>query len=269
MKEHLHSLVANTPNPLSARNQTREYLQALILQSLQRTGAMVPLAFHGGTALRFLFNSQRFSEDLDFALEGNAAAYDFHSYLGHIRRDLEAQGYAVAEKISDKSVVHNAFIRLPGLLFELGVSPHKEETLAVKIEVDTRPPKGAGLATTLVRNPVLLNLQHHDRASLLAGKLHAVLQRPYLKGRDLYDLIWYLSDRSWPPPNLTLLNNALSQTGWDGPLLTNANWRETVHGRLANIPWTQALADVEPFLLSGAESALLTRENLERLLGNK
>ena len=30
---------------------------------------MIPLAFHGGTALRFLYTSQRYSEDLDFALE--------------------------------------------------------------------------------------------------------------------------------------------------------------------------------------------------------
>jgi predicted nucleotidyltransferase component of viral defense system len=87
MKEHLLSLLANTPNPLQPRNQAREYLQALILQSLQRNGAMVPLAFHGGTALRFLYNSQRYSEDLDFALEGNAQTYNFHSYLQGIQRD--------------------------------------------------------------------------------------------------------------------------------------------------------------------------------------
>ena len=100
MKEYLLSLLTNTPNPLQARNQAREYLQALILQSLQRAGAMVPLAFHGGTALRFLYNSQRYSEDLDFALEGNADAYDFHGISpGHpprpgnpgVRGDSEGQ----------------------------------------------------------------------------------------------------------------------------------------------------------------------------------
>jgi len=56
--------------------------------------------------------------------------------------------------------------------------------------------------------PVSLTLQlvKTDRAFLLAGKLHAILQRPYTKGRDVYDLLWYLSDPQWPPPNLTLLN---------------------------------------------------------------
>ena len=269
MKEHLLSLLSNIPNPLQARNQAREYLQALVLQSLQRGGAMVPLAFHGGTALRFLYNSQRYSEDLDFALEGYARGYDFHSSLQAIRRDLEAQGYALTLKVKDQKTVQNAFVRFPGLLFELGLSPHKDEVLAVKIEVDTRPPQGAGLETTLVRHHVLLNLQHHDRASLLAGKLHALLQRPFLKGRDLYDLIWYLSAPDWPAPNLTLLNNALAQTGWSGPRLTPDTWRESLHTHLREIPWEQARKDVEPFLLSQHESALLTRENMERLLGGR
>jgi hypothetical protein len=49
------------------------------------------------------------------------------------------------------------------------------QVIAVKIEVDTNPPAGAGLATTVVRRYVTLQLQHHDRSSLLAGKLHAIL----------------------------------------------------------------------------------------------
>ena len=267
MKEYLLSLLSSNLNPLQARNQAREYLQALILQSLQRAGAMVPLAFHGGTALRFLYNSQRYSEDLDFALEGNSRGYDFRSTLQDIHRDLEAQGYTVAMKVSDKKTVQNAFVRFPGLPFELGLSPHQDEVLAVRIEVDTRPPLGAGLETTLVRRHVLLNLQHHDRASLLAGKLHALLHRSYLKGRDLYDLTWYLSAPDWPTPNLTLLNNALEQTGWRDPRLTPENWRGILHAHLMDIPWKQVLADVEPFLLSQQESSLLSRENLDRLLG--
>jgi hypothetical protein len=123
MKEHLLSLLSNLSNPLQARNQAREYLQALILQSLQRSGAMVPLAFLGGTALRFLYTSQRYSEDLDFSLEGVAQAYDFRSYLQSIRHDLEAQGYVLALKVSDQKPVQNAFICFPGLPFDLGLSP--------------------------------------------------------------------------------------------------------------------------------------------------
>src|SRR4030067_3635034 len=96
------------------------------------------------------------------------------------------------------------------------------------MEGDTHPPAGAVLMTTLVRRYVTLQLQHHDKASWLAGKLHAILQRPYLKGRDLYDLAWYLSDPEWPEPNLELLNNALRQTGRQGRSLTEKNWSKAV-----------------------------------------
>jgi len=113
---------------------------------------------------------------------------------------------------------------------------------------------------------VILHLQHHDQASLLAGKLHASLQRPYLKGRDLYDLLWYLSDPDWPAPNLTLLNNALAQTGWPGAPLTGENWRESVAERLREANWTQAVTDVRPFLESSAEADLLTAQTLARVL---
>jgi len=227
---------------------------------------MIPLAFHGGTALRFLYATRRYSQDLDFALERAQAQYDFRAYLRAIQGELQAEGYPIVLKVNDRRVVHSAFVRFPGLLYELQLSPHRDEVLAVKLEVDTHPPVGAGLTTTIVRRHVILQLQHHDRASLLAGKLHAILQRPYLKGRDLYDLLWYLSDPDWPAPNLTLLNNALEQTGWPGPRLTQATWREAVRERLQAVDWAQAVTDVRPFLESGADANLLTPENLMGLL---
>jgi hypothetical protein len=138
---------------------------------------------------------------------------------------LTPEGYPVELKVSDQKTVRSAFVRFPGLLYELGLSGQQSEVLAVKIEVDTNPPAGAGLATTVVRRFVVLQLQHHDKASLLSGKLHAILQRAYTKGSDLYDLLWYLSDPTWPQPNLTLLNNALAQTHWQGETLTVVNWR--------------------------------------------
>jgi hypothetical protein len=267
MKDHLATLVRAAPTPLQGRNVAREYLQARILRALQSAGAFVPLAFHGGTALRFLYTTPRYSEDLDFALERDREMYGFRDYLRTIQQAMEAEGYEVALKVSDQKTVHSAFVRFPGLLYDVGLSPHQDERLAIKLEVDTNPPAGAGLATTVVRRHVILQLQHHDRASLLAGKLHAILQRPYLKGRDLYDLLWYLSDPAWPAPNLAMLNHALVQIGWSGNLLTEATWREAVRERLRAVDWTRAVADVEPFLESAADAVLLTPENLERVLG--
>ena len=169
-------------------------------------------------------------------------------------------------KVSDRRTVHSAFVRFPGLPFDLQLSPNREETLAIKVEVDTKPPAGAGLATTVVRRHVMLQLQHHDRPSLLAGKLHAILQRPYLKGRDLYDLLWYLSDPDWPPPSLTLLNNALAQTGWAGGALNGRNWRQAVRDRLQDVDWNAAAADVRPFLEQAADADMLTGKTMLRIL---
>lgn len=266
MKEYLAELVRAGRTPAEGRNVAREYLQARILGSLQRAGAMVPLAFHGGTALRFLFAIPRYSEDLDFALERPGPAYDLRAFLRAIEDELVAESYSVELRVSDRRVVHSAFVRFPGLLHELGLSPHRSEILAVKIEVDTNPPAGAQLTTTLVRRHVTLHLQHHDRASLLAGKLHALLQRSYTKGRDVYDLVWYLSDPTWPAPNLTLLANALQQTGWKHPLPSPATWRQIVRTHLDTLAWDRVVADVRSFLERPDEVDLLTRENVLRLL---
>jgi hypothetical protein len=266
MKEYLADIVRQAPSLAQGRNLAREYLQARILAVLQRAGAMIPLAFHGGTALRFLFAHGRYSEDLDFALEGDRRAYDFRRYLQAIRSELTPEGYAVELKINDQKTVQSAFVRFPGLLFDLALSSQRNEVLAVKLEVDTDPPSGAGLTTTVVRRFVVLQLQHHDKASLLAGKLHAMLQRPYPKGRDIYDLFWYLSDPNWPSPNLVLLNNALAQTGWQGGALGETNWRELVRERLGHIDWNKIRSDVRPFVEPGFDINLLSMENLEQVL---
>jgi hypothetical protein len=128
---------------------------------------------------------------------------------------------------------------------------------------------GTALTTSIVRRHLTLQLQHHDRASMLAGKLHAVLQRSYLKGRDLYDLLWYLSDPNWPAPNLILLNNALQQSGWTGKPLSKDNWRPEVRKRLKTIEWQRVANDVRPFLEPSADPNLLTHKNLLRVLGDE
>ena len=255
-------------SPWEATNLAREYLQAQVLASLQRAGAMVPLAFCGGTALRFLFGIPRYSEDLDFSLERSPEQYDLERYSRAIERDLRRQGYTIETALDDRRTVHVAWVRFPGLPYELGLSPRRTQRLAVKIEVDTRPPEGANLETTLVRRHLLLHLQHHDRASLLAGKLHALLQRTWSKGRDGYDLLWYLSDPEWPAPNLVLLNNALAQTGWTGTPLVPKTWAAAVAERIASLDWQAVTRDVQPFL-PPEQTRLLTRENLLSVLSQR
>lgn len=266
MKDVLARLIQESESPLKGRNAMREYLQARVLACLQRQGAMIPLAFHGGTALRFLYALPRHSEDLDFTLEGNPAAYDLEGYVQAIKAEFHREGYELEARRTDDRVVQNAWIRFRGLLYEMGLSGQEDEVFSLKLEVDTHPPQGAWLATTVVRRHVTLQLHHHDRASLLAGKVHAIIQRSFTKGRDLYDLLWYLSDPDWPDPNLALLNNALSQTGWKGPALTERTWRAIMRQRVEKLDWRGVRDDVWPFLERTEELDLLTRENLLRLL---
>jgi hypothetical protein len=267
MKEQLLKIARDTDNPVLAGNLAREYLQSRILLALQQAGAMIPLAFQGGTALRFLFGLPRFSEDLDFALERpERDPFALPQVEDRIRAQLEREGYDVLTRGKTERVVESLLVSFPGLLHEAGLSPHESQRLNIRIDVDTQPPQGAGLTTTVVRRHAMLNLQHHDRPSLLAGKLHAVLQRSWAKGRDLFDLFWYVSDPTWPEPNLELLNNALKQTGWAGPVLDQAGWKPVIHERVASINWEAAKRDVAPFLEPGPATALFSKENLLELL---
>lgn len=266
MKEYLRQILIGAQNQTLGRCLTREYLQARLLQSFQEKGVFNAWVFQGGTALRFLYLMPRFSEDLDFSLVKPGMKDNFRENLLYAKKIFEDEDYALNIKVNDTKTVKSAFVGFRGLLFELGLSAHRSETVSIKVEIDTNPPPGADFESTVVRRHVTLNLRHHDKASLLAGKLHAVLARRYVKGRDIYDLVWYLSDRSWPQPNIELLNNALKQTGHESPKITKENWRSILRKRIETLKWERVIGDVEPFLERLEEVKLLTKRNLLELL---
>jgi len=269
MKEQIKQIIAPAPNKYLARNRVREYCQARILQFLQERGVFTSWIFHGGTALRLLHLLPRYSEDLDFALLNTASPLDFCEVIAHVRRSFEAESYSVSLKIKDSGSVRSAFIRLPGLLHELDLSPQRDEVLSIKIEVDGNPPPGGMTETSIVRRHVVLHVLHYDKASMLSGKLHAVLMRPYFKGRDLYDLFWYMSDPSWPEPNYRFLNEALRQTRWPGSEITASNWVIQIADRLKNIDWQKAVDDVRPLIERESDVLQLTKENVLKLLESR
>ena len=271
MKDHLRELVARTRTTAEAGLIVREYLQARVLEGLQRAGAFSTWAFLGGTALRFLYRLPRFSEDLDFSLIDTGSPADpteeeFDRFVHRVRNTFEAEAYQVDIRARPDAVVQSAFVGFPGLPHELGLSPHSGQKISIKIEVDTNPPRYARTETSIVRRHVLLNLLHYDRSSLFAGKLHALIHRSYLKGRDIYDLVWYLSDPSWPAPNLALLKASLAQTGTNMTDADVASWRSLIANRIAEMNWDRVVEDVRPFLEQSDELALLNRENVLRLL---
>lgn len=266
MKAALLELLAGEPHGVRARNTAREYLQARILLALQDHGAFTDWAFLGGTALRFRYRLPRYSEDLDFSLVTPGGDGRFAALMRAARHDLTAEAYTVEVTVRTRSAVAVGLLKFRGLLYEAGLSPHAEEVLAIRVEVDTNPPAGAQTETQFIRRFGLLNLLYHDRASLFAGKLHAVLARGYTKGRDLFDLAWYLADPTWPAPNLALLNDALRQTRWKGPAATPATWRQLIADKLDSVDWKAARQDVTPFLERPGDAQLVAGATLLPLL---
>lgn len=245
------------------KNILREYLQAHILYSMQGTGVFRSIAFHGGTALRFLYQLKRFSEDLDFALE--YPPIHLTSVKEQILADFTDSGFEVRVYEKKREAVHALSFRVPHLLYEAGLSKRRDENLTVHVEVDTRPPLGAKVETTLVNRFFLLSIRHHDLASAFAGKLCAILTRSYTKGRDLYDLLWYLTRMEPTMPNFELLNNALRQMHWKGEM-DEGSWKSVIWKKVKGLNWSEVVRDVNPFLENPREAELLTPETFDRLL---
>ncbi len=265
MKEEALALVRGAPDPAQGLNRLREYLQAFVLRSFHESEAFRPLAFVGGTALRFLHGLPRFSEDLDFSLVSDDG-YAGREWMAKVKRDLTLAGFEPEVTWNDRKIVHTGWVRVAGVLYEAGLSAMPAEKLAIKVEIDTRPPAGAHCERRIVTRYVTFLLQHYDLPSLLAGKLHAAITRKYAKGRDWYDVLWYLSQRPPVVPNLPLLQEALNQTqGADR--LNATSWKELVRERLRAMDLQAVRDDVSPFLERPRDAALLTRDNLEGLLG--
>jgi predicted nucleotidyltransferase component of viral defense system len=260
MKDHLLTLAAGIREDGRRLNLLREYLQAHALRSIQLAEGFASLAFHGGTALRFIHGLRRFSEDLDFALERPERGYDFGSLMERIERDFLAAGYSVEVTAKTGKTVHRGSLKFPGLLQECGLSDLRAQKLAIRVEVDSLPPEGAGLETRLVTRHFPVMFLAHDLSSCMAGKVLAILTRGHTKGRDLYDLGWYLTDPDHPKPNIDMLRNGLHQAGWEGESPDTDTWVGTLLDHVASIDWDAAVEDVIPFLEDPSDSLLLEKD---------
>lgn len=264
MKDHALSLVAGLDDPSRKLNLLREYLQGSILRSLHESEAARALTFVGGTALRFLYDLPRFSEDLDFSLH-DPTAYDLSAWLAKLKRDLTYAGFACRIRLNQRKTVNVGWVRVSDLLHQAGLSARADQNLSIKLEVDTRPPAGGAAVRQLVTRHTTFVVCHHDLPSLMAGKLHALITREYAKGRDWYDLVWYRSHRPPVEPNLDLLQNALDQTQGEGACDAQS-WASLVKDRLASLDVGELVRDTRPFLERPGDAALLTQEGIESVL---
>ena len=256
MKEEALAMIADLGDPAQKLNVLREYVQFEALRSFHESEAFSHLAFVGGTALRFLFNLPRFSEDLDFSLE-KKAGYEPELWLKKLKNDLSLAGFNVSLKWNSRSTVHKAWVKIDQILKEAGLAAMESQNLSIKLEIDTNPPSGAQCERTLVTKFAMLSLQHHDLSSLMAGKIAALITRKYAKGRDWYDLLWYRGKRPPIAPNLQLLQNALDQTQGRGTF-DAAEWREILLQRLDELDCLALVTDIQPFLEKPGDAALMT-----------
>ena len=247
----------------------REITQEIVLAALGRTAFFDKAAFQGGTCLRIFHGVNRFSEDLDFALRVPDSAFELGGYLRAVVEDLGAFGYQI--EIDDRGgvdeVVKKAFLKDDsiGRLLKLGFRPKSGpmRKIRIKFEVDSNPPAGAAYEVKIMDFPFPAAVSLFNLPSLFAGKMHALLCREYVKGRDWYDFLWYAARST--RPNYELLSLALDQTGpWaEKKLFVDDSWcRRELSAKIESLDFAKLREDVKRFLkpVEVASLNLWTRE---------
>ncbi len=245
---------ADPANALEQENALRELLQRFILVELARAGLFKHAEFHGGTCLRIIHGLDRSSEDLDFVLKRSDPNFRWLEFVEPVVRAGSAEG--VAFELDDRSgaaAVKPAILKTESLAAlppgALPFARHPKRKIRIKLEIDTRPPAGSTFETSFITFPVLTAVTTQTLSSAFAGKLHALLCRDYVKGRDWYDFLWFVARRV--RPELALLQNAVEQQGpWRGRGVTvTSEWLLTHLGQaIRAIDWKQAREDVRRFL---------------------
>ena len=266
MKSEALRIVREAASPTLGYLQLREYLQHVILRALFEQKDLQRLIFHGGTALRIIHHLNRFSEDLDFHLKEVEEGFRLTPIVHRIRKSLSLQGYSTSDSTVKEKTVRSTFIKFNDLLFESGLSPNKNEKLSIKLEVDANPPLGWQTEQILINQYFPFSLMHHDIPSFLSGIFHAILQRPYPKGRDFYDIIFLLSRWKHSEPNIEYLQNALIQTNYSGEPITLDTWKPVIRAFASGLNWDHIREDIRPFLTSDVDTDLLRLDILQSLL---
>lgn len=250
-------------------NIAREYLQTLILKLIYQSKFGAALSFMGGTALRICYDLKRYSEDLDFALDDPKVHYRFSALTELLQKELRLLGFDVSSKTQEEKIVQKAFFGFSGLTESLGLRHfRKEQKLHIKIEVDVRPTPlegGDRESFFVTRFQEIFPILKHTLPTLFAGKTLAVLQRAYTRGRDYYDLIWYLSRKT--ELNLGYLNRTLK----DRSFATELEVFEAVREKVKAVDLKIVLGDLNRFLDDPRETEWLSRyrEVFEQLVAER
>lgn len=241
-------------------NALKEIYQEIILMGLSRAGFFESAAFYGGTALRIFYHLDRFSEDLDFSLLTPDPNFDLDYYIGYLQKLFDEYGIdvIVEQKYkSQRSPVRSAFLKTNTKEQILTFFPqnknyqklHPDQKIRIKFEIDTEPPASAITEWKTSLLPLPYRVRMYDRSSLFAGKIHAILCRGWkdrVKGRDLYDYVFYLSRNI--PVNLENLNAKLIGSGFTQQPLSIEQVKDALREKFHKIDYSEAKNDVFPFV---------------------
>jgi len=243
-------------------NAIKEVVQEIVLCGLSRAGFFRPAAFYGGTALRIFYGLDRFSEDLDFSLKVPDTGFDLATYLPTLEREVRSYGLNFNVETKEKtfdSNVKSAFLKGNTkehiVMFyageRLGPSIAASKMIKVKFEVDTTPPAFATFERKYRLLPIPYEVSLYDMPSLFAGKIHALICRAWktrVKGRDLYDFVFYLSRGT--ATNLRHLGARLAQSGFieTDKTISLDDVKDMLCTRFEQIDYDQAKRDVLPFI---------------------
>lgn len=193
-------------NPLYLRNLLKQELQGLVLNFVYSSGYNQSFLLKGGTCLRLCFDLPRLSEDLDFDIEDFAqfSLKEFTAQLeDYFKRELQIKNFYLKAAGNQKQI----YLKFP-LLDQIGLVKAKEESNILFLRIDLSEALGKGYRKEVsfksvgVFSFIILRL---SLADLMAGKILAILQRegkeeevPRVKGRDYFDLVWFLEKKIEP-----------------------------------------------------------------------
>jgi predicted nucleotidyltransferase component of viral defense system len=238
---------------IEQENALKEIAQEIALLALSRSGFFRVAAFQDGTCLRILYGLERFSEDLNFVLETKDENFIWDKYINNMHEEFSAYGFTLEVQSRAKldNAIRTAFLKADsaGGMLVLKDRRTNKPKCRIKLEIDTHPPQGATFELKYLDFPLPYSIRTQDLPSLFAGKCHALLCRNYIKGRDWYDFVWYISRLT--PINFTLLNHAIAQAGpWkEQDISVKPQWfLAQLQAKINSMDWKEARQDVARFL---------------------
>jgi hypothetical protein len=145
-----------------------------------------------------------------------------------------------------------------------GLKVPKNQKLAIKFEIDTNPHSGYNTQVLKFSKIYTFNITAFDLPSMFAVKLHACYCRKYAKGRDFYDLMWYIGNNILP--NFILLSNAIKQTERKKLNIGEHNIKDFIENIIKKTDFAAVQKDVAPFLFYPEEAKVINADSFNSLL---